>query len=70
MKYSFENINVGDEVYFDSTPQQFNRDLYWKVLGKLEEQQELIVGLDIMGCENERWTIHNSEVRYHLKPQH
>ncbi len=33
-KYKIEDINIGDEVYFDSLPSQNNYDLYWKVNGK------------------------------------
>lgn len=31
MKYKFEDINIGDEVYFESTNLQSNFDLYWNL---------------------------------------
>ena len=65
MEYKFEDINIGDEVYFDSTNSQSNHDLYWKVLNKIENTKELIVGLDIMAWKDERWTIKIRDVRLH-----
>lgn len=66
MKYKFEDINIGDEVYFNSTKLQSNHDLYWKVIHKIEHTQELVVQLDEMGYKDERWTIKINEVIYHI----
>lgn len=60
MKYSIEDINVGDEVYFDSTKIQSNYDLYWVVKEKIGDK--LIIELKEMG-KDEKWTINVSEVR-------
>lgn len=66
-KYKIEDIEVGDEVYFDSTPGQSNHDLYWKVISKLENEERLIVQLDEMGHSDLRWTVNIDEVRQHIK---
>jgi len=66
MKYKMEDINIGDQVYFDSTPMQTNHDLYWTVINKLDLQKQLIVQLDEMGYKDERWTIDLHEVRQHI----
>ena len=67
MEYKFEDINIGDEVYFNSTPSQSNHDLYWKVIHKYENEKQLVVQLDEMGHSDLRWTIGIKEVRQHLK---
>lgn len=59
-----DDIIIGDKVYFDSTKLQNNHDLYWEVIHKYEEQQELVVRLNEMGFTDERWTIKISEVKY------
>ena len=64
MKYKLEDINIGDKVYFESTKLQSNYDLYWEVIGKYEQQQDLIVRLNEMGYTDERWTININEVKY------
>jgi hypothetical protein len=66
MKYKLEDINIGDEVYFDSTTSQLNYDLYWKVINKLEKEKKLLVQLDEMGFHNKRWIISIDEVRLHI----
>ena len=66
-KYKIEDINIGDEVYFDSTQVQSNHDLYWKVIHKTENEKQLIVQLDEMGHKDLRWTVDIAEVRQHLK---
>ena len=45
MTYKFEDINIGDLVYFNSTKLQSKNDLFWKVLEKLEYSKELVVQL-------------------------
>jgi hypothetical protein len=60
MKYSIDEINIGDEVYFNSSKLQSNHDLYWKVKGKSENK--LMIELKEMGKE-EYWTIDFTEVR-------
>jgi len=64
-KFTLDVINIGDEVYFDSTNLQSNHDLYWKVIHKYEQTQELVVQLNEMGYNDERWTIKIDEVKYH-----
>lgn len=64
-RYEMKEINVGDDVYFDSTPAQSNHDLYWKVLDKLEKQNQLIVQLNDGGFKDLRWTIDIAEVRWY-----
>jgi hypothetical protein len=66
-KYKIEDINIGDEVYFDSIQGQSNHDLYWKVIHIMEKEKQLIVQLDEMGHSDLRWTVDISEVRQHLK---
>jgi len=63
MKYKFEEINIGDEIYFNSTPSQSNHDLYWKVISKIEHSKHLVLQLDEMGHHNERWLITVEEIR-------
>ncbi len=64
MKINFNDVNVGDEVYFNSRFQS-NYDLFWKVMAKIDSSKELIVVLNEMGFNDERWTINISEVEYH-----
>ena len=66
MKYKFEDINIGDEVIFDSTPSQSNHDLYWKVIDKIDQTKELIIQLDEMGYKDLRWTLRMNEVKIHM----
>lgn len=67
MEYKFEDINIGDEVYFNSTPSQYNHDLYWKVINKYENEKQLVVQLDEMGHKDLRCIVDISEIRQHLK---
>lgn len=62
--YTIDQVEVDDEVYFDSTPAQDNHDLYWKVIKKLEKENRLIVRLNEMGYVDERWVIDVSAVKY------
>lgn len=62
-----EEINIGDEVYFDSQPAQSNHDLFWTVIHKYEKEKQLVVQLDEMGFRDLRWTIDIKEVRQHVK---
>ena len=63
-KFKIEEINIGDEVYFDSTPSQNNHDLYWSVTGKRGTQ--LMIQLNYLG-QQEYWTIDVTEVRQFIK---
>ena len=65
-RYEIKDVNIGDEVYFDSTPVQSNHDLYWKILDKLEKQNQLIVQLNDGGFKDLRWTIDIAEVRQYI----
>jgi hypothetical protein len=62
-----EDIRVGDEVYFDSSPSQSNHDLYWTVLQKQDKEERLIVRLNEMGHSDERWVIKIDEVKQLIK---
>lgn len=64
MKYKMADITIGDKVYFESTTLQSNYDLYWEVIHKYEEQQDLVVRLNEMGINDKRWTININEVKY------
>jgi hypothetical protein len=64
-KYTMDVINIGDEVYFESTKLQSNHDLYWKVIHKYEQPKQLVVQLNEMGYKDERWTINIDEVKYY-----
>lgn len=60
MKYSINDINVGDEVAFRSTnPMQPDYDECWTVHGK--EGENLLIHLKRFGQEH-YWSIHISEV--------
>lgn len=63
MEYKIEDINIGDEVIFDSTNLQSNKDLYWTVIGKSDSR--LMIELKEMGFD-ENWTIAVNEVRGHI----
>lgn len=63
MKYKIEDINIGDEVIFDSTRSQSNKDLYWTVIRK--SGTRLVIELKEMGFD-ENWTIEINEVRGHI----
>lgn len=66
MKYNFDDINIGAEVYFESTGAQSNHDLYWKVINKIEQTKELVIQLDEMGYSDERCIIKIGEVKGHI----
>jgi hypothetical protein len=66
MIYKFEDINIGDLVYFNSSKLQSNYDLFWKVLEKLEYSKELVVQLDEMGFKDIKWIIKIEEIQHHL----
>jgi hypothetical protein len=42
-KYRIEEINVGDEIYYEDKYRS-NRHLHWKVLKKIDESMLLIEG--------------------------
>ena len=65
-KYKIEDIDIGDEIYFDSVYSgklltQTNYDEYWTVHGK--DKDRLLVNLK----EEHYWTVKTSEVRQHIK---
>jgi hypothetical protein len=57
-KYKIEEINIGDEIYFDSSSEQANYDSYWLVTGK--DTKNVMVRLDDI-----YWTVLIDEVRQH-----
>ncbi|KAA6339714.1 hypothetical protein EZS27_012373 [termite gut metagenome] len=61
--YKIEDINIGDEVIFNSTNSQSNHDLYWKVRGKSNNQ--IMIELTEMGFD-EYWTISIEEIIGHI----
>lgn len=60
-KYKIEDINIGDEIYFDSVPSQSNFDEYWTVHGK--DNNQVLVNLK----KEHYWTVKISEIRQHIK---
>lgn len=66
MEHKFEDIKIGDEVIFNSTPSQSNHDLYWTVIDKVEHTKQLIIQLDTMGYKDLRWVLNIKDVLYHL----
>jgi hypothetical protein len=65
-KYKIEDINIGEEVYFDDVYigkllSQSNFDEYWTVHGI--DKNQLLVNLR----EEHYWIIKVSEVRQHIK---
>lgn len=65
MEHKFEDIIIGDEVIFNSTPSQPNHDLYWTVIGKIKQTKQLIIQLDTMGHKDLRCTLNMKDVLYH-----
>ena len=61
MKHDIENINIGDEVIFNSTNLQSNYDKYWTVIGKSGNQ--IMIELKKGGFDK-NWTIDITEVLY------
>ena len=66
MEHKFEDINIGDEVIFNSTPSQSNHDLYWTVIEKNEQTKQIIIRLDTMGYKDLRWILNLKDVLYHI----
>ncbi len=64
MRYKIEEINVGDHVVFENTPQKSNHDLFWKVVYKSGSQ--LVIELKKY-IWDENWTIDVTEVKGVLK---
>lgn len=64
MRYTAEQINVGDHVAFEDSPQKSNRDLFWKVVDK--SGTKLVVELKKY-IWDESWTIDVKEVKGVLK---
>ena len=60
MPYTIEQINIGDQVVFASTPKQSNRDLFWKVVGKSGNQLFIELKKYIW---DEQWAINVEEVQ-------
>jgi len=65
-KYKIEDINIGDEIYFDDVYSgklltQSNFDEYWIVHGI--EGDRLLVNLK----KEHYWTVKISEIRQHIK---
>ena len=64
MRFSVEQINVGDQLAFEDSPQKSNRDLFWKVVDK--SGSKLIVELKKY-IWDESWTIEVKDVKWILK---
>jgi hypothetical protein len=62
MKYNYDDININDSVFFEDENQS-NYDLYWKVIHKDDKSKLIIVQLDEMGHNDERWTISVEQIR-------
>lgn len=60
MGYTVDQINVGDQVAFEDSPQKRNRDLFWKVVDK--SGTKLVVELKKYVWD-ESWTIDVKEVK-------
>ncbi len=65
-KYKFEDIEIGDEVYFDDVYHgkrlsQSNFDEYWSVHGK--ENNMILVNLN----QQHHWALNINEVKYFTK---
>ena len=61
--YKIEDINIGDEVIFESTNSQSNHDLYWKVTAK--EGNRIKIKLTEMGFDD-YWAIQIDDVIAHI----
>lgn len=57
------DIYIGDEVYFASTPSQYNHDLYWIVRGKKEDLIQLELNL---GHDKLYHTVNAKDIQYLL----
>ena len=62
MKYNYDDIKINDFVFFFFLYQS-NYDLYWKVIDKDDKTKLIIVQLDEMGHNDERWTISVEQIR-------
>lgn len=61
--YNIEDINIGDEVLFNSTASQSNHDLYWKVRGKMGN----LIMIELReGGFDDYWTIFLKDVIAHI----
>ncbi len=69
MTYQFEDINIGDEVYFYSTSTQTNYDMSWTVVGKIEEGQKLALEISWIGHETAKAVIGIEAVKGHVKKE-
>lgn len=63
MKYSFEDVKIGDSVFFEDDIQS-NYDLYWKVIEKDRSSKQLVVQINEMGHFDERWVIKPEQIKY------
>lgn len=59
MKYTIDEINIGDEVIFNSTRLQSNHDEFWKVTGK--SGNRIQIELKKFGF-NESWSLDVEEI--------
>ena len=67
-KYSINDIQVGDLVYFDDTVHQSNYDEYWEVYGKSAKNGDVNLKLTYLYQEY-YWTVHCSDIRQKLAHQ-
>lgn len=63
MNYTMNDVFVGDELIFNATKIQSNHDLYWKVIGK--KNNEVMIELKDMGFD-ENWPLKIEEVKHVL----
>ena len=63
MKYTHEQLNVGDEVYFEIEHLN-NYDLYWKILSK-NSDGTITVEIDEM-ARRDKLTIEIKDIKYHI----
>jgi hypothetical protein len=62
MKYTIEQLNVGDEIYFENEHLD-NYDLYWKIVSK-NSDGSVTVEVNEMG-RHDRLTINLKDIKYH-----
>lgn len=67
-KYSVQDIQPGDLIYFDDTPHQSNYDEYWEVENVNEVSGEIKIKLNYL-YEDHFWTLHCSDIRQKLPVQ-
>jgi len=63
MAYKYEDIGIGEQVYFDDKSQS-NHDLYWTVIEK-SANRLLIIELKEMGYD-ERYAVTADQIRSKL----